>query len=114
MPGTVSVTSRVVVSKARERRIVRPLWLATVAIAVATISSPVVFAASGKGSVTDAVAVTATASTSSLSVAPSRTGGWAETLIADFRYGSPRMGSTPRLPIPPPHRMRSGSAHPAT
>jgi hypothetical protein len=33
----------------------------------------------------------------------------AETKIADFRYGAPRMGNTPRLPIPPPHRVRSGS-----
>lgn len=91
------------------RKIARSLWIAGVAISFATIA-PAVLAASGNRAATDSVAVCVPAS--SIRVASSRAASPAETRIADFRYGAPRMGSTPRLPIPPPHRMRSGSAHP--
>jgi len=106
MSGTIAV-----VRKARSRKVARPLWIASLAIAIATLNAPVAFAASGEGAATDSAAVSVPATTRSLRVASSRAGS-AQTLIADFRYGSPRMGSTPRLPIPPPHRMRSGSANP--
>lgn len=31
-------------------------------------------------------------------------------LIADFRWGAPKMGAVPHLPVPPPHRMRAEDA----
>jgi hypothetical protein len=105
MPGTIAR-----LHGARSRKIARPLWVVSVAVAIATLNAPAVFAGSGQGAVADSVAVSVPAST--VRVASAGTTGAAETRVADFRYGAPRMGSTPRLPIPPPHRMRSGSANP--
>ena len=106
MPGTIALSR-----EGSSRKIARPSWIVSVAVAFA-IGAPAGFAGQGQPVATDSVAVTVAARPGNLRVASTRTMGSAEMRIADFRYGAPRMGSTPRLPIPPPHRMRTGSAHP--